>query len=156
MKRLRCALAIGVATFVIPVSISIAQIPGENKTSGALGVMQAHLLVRFETCNFIHITASNYFDDFGANAPKTLKAYKEFGACVDAASTDAEARFADLKDQLASNEAGKAALKELYIYWRTEMASGSIRPHDSGGGGPRFCAVKGARDSKEVRRFKGR
>jgi hypothetical protein len=64
---------------------------------------------------------------FGDNSPKTKKAFKEFGACQEKAALDAEARFAALKEQLAANEAAKTALKELYIYWRTEMSPGYTR-----------------------------
>jgi hypothetical protein len=116
MKRMCCVLAIGVAAVLFPLSISVAQ------TSTAYSLFSAYTLLDFESCVARYGIASNNFDMFGINSPQTKKAYKEFYACQDKGALAGEARFATLKEQLATNEAAKTALKELYIYWRSEMA----------------------------------
>lgn len=126
MKQLRCALAaVGIAAITFTSSNSIAQTPN------ALDQLQGHTSLDFTTCYLAFETAEKITDTpgrgYGVSSLKSKEAYKKAQDCQDAAKQNAEARFASVKQELASNDAAMVALKELYIYWRAEMSLGTSR-----------------------------
>jgi hypothetical protein len=117
MKRLPYALAaIGVATVVFTSNNSIAE------TSSALDQLLSYTALEYFGCSMDFGTAEKTLDSYGSNSFKTKDAYKEFYEHRDKAERNAEVRFAAVKQELASKVAAEVALKELYIYWRAEMA----------------------------------
>ena len=59
---------------------------------------------------------------YGPNAQKTKAAYNRFYEGRDKVAKKGEARFAAIKREFALNANATAALKDLYIYWRAELA----------------------------------
>ena len=116
MTRLYSMVAIGVATVLLPVSMSIAQTTSAANISEALDKLGTYVQANFYICSNTYAIAQNTSEISGAKSPKTTKAFKEYGACQEKAVVELEPRFAALKEQLAANEPAKTALKELYIY----------------------------------------
>jgi hypothetical protein len=122
MKQLCYALAaISFAAVVFTSTNSIAQ------TSTALDQLQFGTALDFFNCNTEFDIAEAITDTpgYGIKSPKSIKAYQNAHDCADKAKQNAEARFASVKRQIASNEAAMVALKELYIYWLTEISLGT-------------------------------
>jgi hypothetical protein len=101
----------------------MAQTTSAADTSEALKELGMYVQVNFSICSNTFLIADSKTSR--VNFPKTTKAFreafKEFNACQEKGELELEPRFAALKEQLAANEPAKTALKELYIYWRTEM-----------------------------------
>ena len=77
----------------------------------------------FFNCSTVLETAEIIqYPGYGPNSPKTKDAYKKFYEYRDKAATNGEGRFAAIKQELASKESAEMALKDLYIYWRAEIA----------------------------------
>jgi len=126
MKQLRCTLAaMGLAAVTFTSGHSIAQSPS------ALDQLQWDTSLDFTTCYLEFQTAETISDTsgkgYGINSRNSKEAYKKAKNCQNSANRNAEARFASVKQKLASKEAATVALKELYIYWRAEMSLGTSR-----------------------------
>ena len=109
-------------------AIGVAVLFTSSNSTAETAKLLDHLLwdtnLDFTTCSLTLETAETISDTigYGPNAPKTKDAYKKFYEYRDKAATNAEDRFAVIKQELASKESAKAALKDLYIYWRAEIA----------------------------------
>lgn len=84
--------------------------------------LQWHAALDFDICSKSLIEANRSSDLSGPNSPGTKEAYKHFTEARDELGAENEARFAALKQELVPKENAEVALKELYIYWRAEMA----------------------------------
>lgn len=106
---------------------AVVLFPCSNSTAAAANLLD-HLLwdtnLDFSECSLVLETAETISDTpgYGPNSPKTKDAYKKFYEYRDKAAQNAESRFAAIKQELASKESAETALKELYIYWRAELA----------------------------------
>ena len=117
MKKSRCTLAaVGVAAFMLISRNSVAETPN------SLDNLLTYAFLDFHSCSLAFEMAKKTFNEYGSNSPKTKDAYKQFYERTDKGARNGEARFAALKQELTTKEGAKAALKELYIYWRAEIA----------------------------------
>jgi hypothetical protein len=122
--RAAAALLCTLVALAAVASDSIAQ------TRSPLDQLQSDTLINFYTCTLAFEIAEGQSSSirkggYGMNSPESKKAYKEAHECANKAKQKAEARFAQVRQELASNEAATAALKEAYIYWRAEMSLGN-------------------------------
>ncbi len=119
IKRLPITLgAVGVAAVLFTSSKLLAETPN------SLDQLLANTNRDFFNCSTVLQTAEIISDTpgYGPNSQKTKNAYKKFYEYRDQAARNAEDRFAAIRQELASKDSAEAALKELYIYWRAEVA----------------------------------
>jgi hypothetical protein len=95
-----------------------------NTTADApnLDNLQWHAALDFDICSKLLFETERSIRLSGSNSPGEKDAYKDFYKSRDEFAQSIEVRFAALKQKLAAKENAEVALKELYIYWRAEMA----------------------------------
>lgn len=119
MRRLRY-----IGAMMSVAAVIFASNGGSAQTSDLLDQLEGHTNLEFFMCTTVLHTAEAIADTpgYGPNSRKAKEAYKEFHKERDEAARNGEARFSVLKKELASKESAAAALKELYVYWRAELA----------------------------------
>jgi hypothetical protein len=115
---LHAKIAVAVAVSLSLPSSLIAETP--NSLDHLLGATNED----FISCSLALEIAETTSDTpgYGPNSVKTKAAYKKFYDAKDKAVANGESRFAAIKEELALKETALAALKDLYVYWRAEIA----------------------------------